>query len=1461
MDFETEGRTPVPDDAPPPDSPPALHGRETEFRQLWRAFERVADPASARAEAVLVEGWAGIGKTALIRRLQRPVIQAGATFARGKFDQLARGVPYGALVEALRDLVSHWLTESEARLAERRVRIEQALGTSGGALAELIPQIAALVGPQPAPAAVGPAEARNRFRRVLQRFLTAAAQPAHPLVLFLDDLQWADDATVDLIEPLLAGGELRHLLLVGAVRDAEGELPAALQRLADALVAAGVGLQRLKLDPLEPLAFLRLVADHLRVAPAQVESLADWVRRKTGGNPFFALQYLDALERSGRLRFDRLARRWLWRVDELAAAPLADNVVELTMRRLRDLPEASRQLVALAACLGHRFDVGTLATLAGLDREATAVALRVAVEAGLVVVDAGVETPGHAFVHDRVQQAAYALIPHERRAAVHLRIGRLLRDRAGTDAGGDDALFDRVHHLNLGRAAIDTAAERAEVARLGLAAAERAKASTAFRNALELLDTAAELIADADPALRLRTATEAAECAYLCGDFDGASARTETLLHAALPAEGRARVLRLRSRHDEHCGRYAEAVAGLREALHLCGVELPVTEAEAAAALEDQIVRIEAQRAGRPIATLLDSAACTDARRREAMAMLIELWSSAFLVGVPTLARLISATMVRLSLQHGACAESAYGCVTHAITVGPLRGDYAAAYAWGELALAVNRRFADARLRAKVLQQFQAHVALWCRPHAACLELAHEACRAGLENGDFLYAVYAAGTSAWAAMFATDDLARFEAEQVPTIGLLERLRYPAFAAAVRVLVQWSRALRGRTADPLSLSDASFDEDAYRERTAGHPLFATIHAVARLDLCVRLGTPQQAIAAAEVAARSAQQVPGTIWPVQFDFLAALAQAFALDRGAAGAERVPADLRRVQAALARLAGHCAQNFLGPALLLDAEIARIDGRDADAFEAYAQAIEHAAVHGLRREQALAHERCGRLLAATGRPAQARLHLAQARAGYASWGATAKVDALQREHAALLAPRATAGRGGSADGGAAAATGAAAPDATSADLDGLALAAQALATRGGFDALVRRLLQVAIERAGAECGAVVVETEGGAEAYRLGADGAAVDGPLPLDRCDLVPAGLIHYVRRTGQPVRVDEAEADERHGADPYVVAHRPRSLLAVAALEAGRPVGVLYLEHRRRAAAFAATQVRALQVLATLIAIALQNARLVDGLKREVAERRESQAALAAALAEVERLGAELEAENSYLRRDLIANVSHDLRTPLVAIRGYLEVLAARHALADAALRREWIDTALRQSEHLGTLVDELFELARLDFKGIELQREPFAFDELAMDAVQKFRLLADGRRIELRVDVPPRLPRADGDLSLVERVLDNLIGNALKHTPPGGRVELCVADDGGRIVARVSDTGPGIEAEDLPFVFDRHYRGSGVRRSDGAGLGLQIARRIVELHGGALVVERSDEQGTCMRFALPAHAPG
>ncbi len=1450
---------------------PKLYGREREVGVLLEAFERTRAGRERRPSMLLVTGYAGIGKTSLIQELYKPIVRRRGYFISGKFDQVVRSIPYGALIQAFRGLVRQLLTESEVRLESWRSTLVQALGANGGVLAEVIPEIELVIGEQAPPVPLGPLETLNRFQRVLRNFVAALAQPSHPLVVFLDDLQWADAATLGLLEPLLTDREIRSLLLIGAYRDNELDDAHRLTRTLGALEATGVEPQRIALGPLALSDLSLLVGDTLRGDEAHAEPLARLVFEKTAGNPFFVIQFLKTLERDGHLRFDQTQGRWVYRIDAIADAPLADNVIDLMTRNIQRLPTPSQYALTLAACIGSRFELRTLAIISQRSQEAAADDLAPAIAEGLILPlahrhvgsggcgpeDGEDDASAYAFLHDRVQQSAYALIPAERKPMLHLSIGRLLRART-TPQQAEHALFDIVHHLNLGRSLIADDAQRLEVAGLNLNAGRRAKSSTAHDAALGYFEAGLNLLGEQHWAsqyeLSFALHLEAAESLYLCGNFDAAQDRLARLLRRAATAVDRARVYRLRSVQYENLSRYADALASAREGLALFGVTLPESATEKRTALEREIAAITSLLGDRSVASLVDLPVMTDPEIRIVMNTLTDIWASTYLLGDPTLARLISATLVRLSLEHGNVEESAYGYVTHAITVGPVRGDYRTAYEFGRLALGVNHRFDDSRLRAKIYQQFHAHVNFWRQPMATCARYAREACRSGLESGDFLYAAYGAGTEPWSAIVATQDLAQFVRDYTPNVALIERLKNRGFADSVKILLNWARALQGQTAAPLSLSDASIDEGEYLRTYRDKPFFATIHGVAKLHVCCLLGQAEDTLHAARQAGRTVHHLLGTVWPLIFDFWNALALAANYGRAAEGERRsYLARLRATRASFDVLAENCPENFLCQSLLLAAEIERLEGRDHAALELYQRAIEYAERPGMIQQQALANELCAGFQLQRGQTAQAASLLAEARACYARWGASAKVEQLERQYAGLLAPRAVP-RGVGEPPAAPAPPG---NDAIGLDLFSLVKAAQAIAGEVEMDQLLARLMRIALENAGAERGCLVLESDGGSIVYVADASSPVSQG-IALAESQSLPASIVNYVRRTADSVVLADALADDRHGGDPYIVLHKPLSVLCVPVQKQGRLIGSLYLENRLVRGAFTPQRIRIMQVLSAEAAIALDNARLFDGLRREIRERRQAQEQLGTALAELERLKDALEAENVYLRRDLIANVSHDLRTPLVSLRGYLEILCAKGDSLPLATRSGYLEIALRQSEHLATLIDELFELAKLDFKGLKLDRETFQFAELASDVLQKFRLAAEGKQVTLRLDAPAALPLVHADLGLIERVLDNLIGNALRHTPGGGSVSVRVRSDGARVIVSVVDTGSGIPTEDLPFVFERFYRAdkSRNRACGGAGLGLAIARRIVELHGSDISVESAVAAGSCFSFSLP-----
>jgi predicted ATPase/transcriptional regulator with GAF, ATPase, and Fis domain len=1213
-----------------------LYGREREVEELLGKFEQVCQGPTSM---MLVHGYSGIGKTSLIQELYKPIVRQRGYYISGKFDQVARNTPFGAMIQAFRGLVQQLLTESEERLAQWRTRLSQALGGGGSVLAEVIPEIELIVGKQPQPPALGPTEALNRFQLAFQNFVGTIARREHPLVVFLDDLQWADSATLSLLQPLLTSPDVQCLFLIGAYRDNEVDAAHPLMRTLGALEAAGGRLHDVTLGPLRLQDLKQFIRDTLHGSLENAAPLARLVLEKTDGNPFFAIQFLKTLKQDGVFEFDYEQGCWAYRIEAIADDPLSDNIIDLMTLKIQRLSPKTQQALTLAACIGSPFDASTLAIVSRQSPEAAAADLKEALDEGLVLSRAshyedsaslypepGTQDAAYAFLHDRVQQAAYALIPEERKQSVHLNLGRLLRERLDSRQG-EERIFDIVHHLNLGSSLILNEDERLAVARLNLSAGRKAKSATAYEAALGCFKAGARLLGEerweSDYDLTFALHLEAAECQYLCGNFDEAELEFDALLERARTSLDKARVYGLRSVQYENLSRYEDALAVARHSLALFGVSFPDAARDKQAALEGEIEAIQSLLAGRPIESLIELPAMTDAEVRMVMNILTDIWSSTYIIGDHVLARLMSATMVRLSLLHGNSEESAYGYVTHAITVGPVRGDYESAYEFGRLALRVNERFDDSRRRAKIHQQFHAHVNLWRRPMQTCIPYAREACRSGLESGDFLYAAYGASTETWPAFVSTENLAQFVRDYSPNLALIKKLKITSFADALKIMLNWARALAGETDAPLSLSSAEFDEREYLETYRGNPFFTTFHAVARLHLCYLFGEYKEALEAARTARENVYHLSGTIWPVIFDFWNGLTLAANYEEaGEEEREAYLGELEKTRQSFTVLAENCAENFLCQSLLLRAEIERVAGRPLSALELYEQAGRYARETSVVQHQALAAELCARFQLGRGERDAAVELLAEARDSYARWGAAAKVAELEREFPDLPGRRPGASPRVSPARQVSSARALTEPEAGTLDLLSVMKAAQAIAGEIESEKLLATLMRIAIENAGAERGSLILEQDGQpfvrAEGWVDAPARVTAHGGVPLSEAASLPEGIVNYVRRTSEPVVLADAQADDRYVNDPYIMSRRPRSVLCTPVLNQGRLIGVLYLENNLVTSAFTPDRIQVMQMLSAQAAVAIENAEL---------------------FAEVRRLRDRLQAENVYLQEEI------------------------------------------------------------------------------------------------------------------------------------------------------------------------------------------------------------------------------
>jgi predicted ATPase/transcriptional regulator with GAF, ATPase, and Fis domain len=1223
--------------------PRRLYGREKELGLLLEAF---GEACAGAPGLLLIAGYSGIGKTSLVLEILRPVVERRGRFGSGKFDQLDRAVPYGALLQALRGLLEPLLAESEERLGPIRAELRDALGANAAVLGALLPELEVLLGPLAAVPQLGSTEAQNRLHFVLESFLAVFARPEHPLVLFLDDLQWADSATLVLLAQLLTSKEVRSLLLIGAYRDNEVGPGHLLSHSLAEIRAAGARVREIALAPLGAPYLEALIGDCLKLEAAEVAPLARLVLRKTDGNPFFVGQFLRALHAEGLIEFDHGSRRWVFDLARIERAELTDNVVDLLTKKLRRLSPSTQQALTLAACIGGTFSLSTLSVIRARPRRDVAAELWEAIAEGLIhplgeryplfaeSAEAMFEdeAPTYRFLHDRVQQAAYACIPPSELRVVHLRVGRLLLAQHGPEVP-DEQLFDVVNHLNVGHELLTDIVERESLVRLNLRAGRKAKESAAFGVASGHFDRGLELLA-ADAwsthyELALALSMEAAEGHYLCGDFDEAEQRFETLLRRARAPLERAEAHRMRLVQFESMARYADALRAGRDGLELLGYRFPEGADERRAALEEERARIHVLLRERKIASLSELPTMTHAETRTVVSLLTAAWAPAYILGHDTLAFLFSAHIVRLSLERGNTEESAYGYVTHAISVGPVHGDYASAYEWGSLALRVNDRFQDKKLRAKVHQQFNAHVTLWRRPLESCIRHAREACKSGLESGDFNYAGYGALTETWAAWILCRDLERFVSDFTPTVALLERIRMRSLADAVQVFLAWARALQGRTEGPLVLSHPAFDEPAFDEAAyaaahASNPFCLTFLHFARLNLALVFGDAEAARAALARIDAEAWLPAGTLWPVLLDFWGGLALAPALATASPERDAIERRLRASLATLAALAESCPETYRGPWLILSAEVERANGRPAKSLELLEQALRQVRASGNLLQEALASELGVRLWLALEREPVAAVYAQETLRCYSALGAEAKVRDLRTRYADLLFAAPTAARDG----------------APSLDVATVLKAAQAVARELEIERLTKSLVRIAVESAGAERGFLVREQDGrlvivaeGTSAGDVRLCAELLEGRRDLSR------GLVQLVHRTGESLIVDDAASDRRWVDEAYAEAVGPRSILCAPIVYQGRRSGILYLDNGLSQQVFSSARVEMLQILSAQAAIALENARLYGEMRQEVERRRTAEAALQEALTELSGLKDRLHAENAYLQEEI------------------------------------------------------------------------------------------------------------------------------------------------------------------------------------------------------------------------------
>ncbi|HVH43629.1 MAG TPA: serine/threonine-protein kinase PknK, partial [Labilithrix sp.] len=732
-----------------------LYGREAEVAELFRAFDRVA--GTGIPELVLVSGYSGIGKSALVRELHRPIAREQGFFISGKFDQYRRDIPYATFAQAFAELVDQLLSESEERLVGWKKELQQALGASAQLIVDIIPKLELIVGPQSPVTSLPPLEAQNRLHMMFRQFVGVFARKEHPLALFLDDLQWLDSGSLKLMEDVLLHPQTKNLLLLGAYRDNEVGPSHPLMLTLDAIRKAKVRAHEIVLAPLDVRAVGDLIADSLHCSTKRAAPLSRLVHEKTGGNPFFAIQFLTNLHQEGLLECDRTASEWRWNMAKIHAKGFTDNVLDLMSRRLSRLPAATRDALKLAACVGSSTDIHTLAVISDRSQGQTARDLWPAIAEGLVLQAANVYT----FLHDRVLQAAYRLIGANEKRKVHLDIGRLmLKSLDPRDLG--EQVFDVVSQLNRGVDLIVDPAERELLAKLDLMAGRKAKASIAYAAARAFLAAAEALLPEDVWESRYELAfpifLERAECEYLCGAFEQAEASFE-ILHAHARTDcDRAAVYEIRMKLCQVAGKYDEAVALGLSALRLFGVEIPDDDEALERATRAEAEAVETAMGDRKIADLARAPEASDPRIRAIIDLLSNLAPPAYIGSRPKTFPLVILKLVNYSVRFGHTYESCMGYSGYGLILTSLFDDPRRAYEFSLMSIELNQRLADTGRRGTILHLHGDHINFWVNPIATDFPILERGFLACVDTGDLVYGNFIAFEIIWQAIERGDTL-------------------------------------------------------------------------------------------------------------------------------------------------------------------------------------------------------------------------------------------------------------------------------------------------------------------------------------------------------------------------------------------------------------------------------------------------------------------------------------------------------------------------------------------------------------------------------------------------------------------------------------------------------------------------------------------------------------------------------